>query len=147
MRSLRRLPASRRARGTTLPAAQDVPVLHATGRAMPGEVAQCALRAAALANRWGVVAVVVHQELARVFSSRHAGGRRTNLWVREESRPVNHYYFYLRDREYGAGFVRVCSYAPFQTRIWLNAHGYLTAQLRRRRVHFRAMDNCVVVLV
>jgi hypothetical protein len=29
-------------------------------------------------------------------------------------------------------------------RIWLNAHGYLTAQLRRRRVRFRTVDNCVV---
>jgi hypothetical protein len=95
-----------------------IPVLHATGRARPGEVAQRALRAAARANRWGVVAVVVHQESARVFTSRHAGGRRTNFWVREERRLVNHYYFYLRDREYGDGFVRVSSYAPFQTRIW-----------------------------
>lgn len=124
--------------------AQRIPVLHATGRTKPGEVAQQALRAATRANRWGVVAVVVHQESARVFTSRHAGGRRTNFWVREERRLVNHYYFYLRDREYGDGFVRVSSYAPFQTRIWLNAHGYLAAQLRRRRIGFRTLDNCIV---
>jgi hypothetical protein len=121
-----------------------IPVLRATGRTGPGEVAQRALRAAARAQRWGVVAVVVHQESARVFTSRHAGGRRTNFWVQEERRLVNHYYFYLRDREYGDGFVRISSYAPFQTRIWLNAHGYLAAQLRRRRVAFRALDNCIV---
>src|SRR6266540_2475338 len=121
-----------------------IPVLHATGRTRPGEVAQRALRTAARANRWGVVAVVVHQESARVFTSRHAGGRRTNFWVREERRLVNHYYFYLRDREYGDGFVRISSYAPFQTRIWLNAHGYLAAQLRQRRIKFRTLDNCVV---
>jgi hypothetical protein len=76
--------------------------------------------------------------------SRHTGGRRTNFWVREERRLVNHYYFYLRDREYGEGFVRISSYAPFQTRIWLNAHGYLATQLRRRRVAFRTLDNCPV---
>jgi len=121
-----------------------IPVLRATGRTGPGEVAQRALRAAAWANRWGIVAIVAHQESARVFTSRHAGGRRTNFWVREERRLVNHYYFYLRDREYGDGFVRISSYAPFQTRIWLNAHGYLTAQLRRRRIAFRPADNCVV---
>jgi hypothetical protein len=124
--------------------ARAIPVLRATGRTGPGEVAHRALRAAARAQRWGVVAVVIHQESARVFTSRHAGGRRTNFWVREERRLVNHYYFYLRDREYGDGFVRISSYAPFQTRIWLNAHGYLTAQLRRRRVAFRTMDNCIV---
>jgi hypothetical protein len=90
------------------------------------------------------VAVVIHQESSRVFSSRHAGGRRTNFWVREERRLVNHYYFYLRDPEYGEGFVRRSSYAPFQARICLNARGYLAAQLRRHRVPFRTMDNCVV---
>jgi hypothetical protein len=100
-------------------AAHDIPVLPATGRTKPGAVAQRALHAAARADRWGVVAVVVHQESARVFTSRHAGGRRTNFWVREERRLVNHYYFYLRDREYGDGFVRIGSYAPFQMRIWL----------------------------
>jgi hypothetical protein len=72
------------------------------------------------------------------------GGRRTTFWVREERRLVNHDYFYLRDREYGEGFVRISSYAPFHTRIWLNAHGYLAAQLRRRRVAFRKLDNCPV---
>jgi hypothetical protein len=123
-----------------------IPVLHATGGTKPGEVAQRALRTAARANRWGIIAVVVHQESARVFTSRHAGGRRTNFWVREERRLVNHYYFYVRDREYGDGFVGISSYAPFQTRIWLNAHGYLTAQLRRRRVACRTLDNCIVAV-
>jgi hypothetical protein len=124
--------------------AQRIPVLRPTGRTKPGQVAQRALRAAARANRWGVVAIVVHQESARVFASQHAGGRRTNFRVREDRRLVNHYYFYLRDREYGEGFVRISSYAPFQTRIWLNAHGYLAAQLRRRRIAFQTLDNCVV---
>jgi hypothetical protein len=78
--------------------AHRIPVLQATGRTKPGEVAQRALRAAARAQRWGVVAVVVHQESARVFTSRHAGGRRTNFWVREERRLVNHYFRPCRQR-------------------------------------------------
>jgi len=121
-----------------------IPLLRPTGRTLPGEVGQKALRRAARANRWGVVAIVVHQESARVFASHHAGGRRTNFRVKEERRLINHYYFYLRDREYGEGFVRISSYAPFQTRIWLNAHGYLAAQLQRRGIPFLTADNCVV---
>jgi hypothetical protein len=124
--------------------AQRIPILRPTGRTLPGEVAQRALRAAARRNRWGVVAIVIHQESARVFASHHAGGRRTNFRVREERRLVNHYYFYLRDREYGDGFVRISSYPPFQTRIWLNGHGYLAAQLRQRRIQHRMLDNCLV---
>ena len=92
----------------------------------------------------GVVAIVVHQESSRVFASYHAGGRATNYRVKEDRRLVNHYYFYIRDRAYGDGFVRISSYPPFQTRIWMNAHGYLAAQLRRRRIAFRADENCIV---
>ena len=51
-----------------------IPILRPTGRTKPGEVAQRALRRAARAHRWGVVAIVVHQESARVFASHHAGG-------------------------------------------------------------------------
>ncbi len=123
---------------------QRIPVLRATGRTGPGEVAQQALRRAARANHWGIVAIVVHQESARVFASHHAGGRRTHFSVREERRLINHYYFYLRDPEYGDGFVRISSYLPFQTRIWLNAHGYLAAQLRHRGLAYETADNCIV---
>jgi len=121
---------------------RQILVLRPTGRAKPGKIAQRALERAARANRWGVVAIVVHQESARVFAGYHAGGRATNFRVKEDRRLLNHYYFYLRDPEYGEGFVRISSYPPFQTRIWLNAHGYLAAQLRRRRIPFRTADNC-----
>lgn len=120
-----------------------IPILRPTRHTRPGEVAQQALRQAQRANRWGVVALVVHQESARVFASTHRGGRPTNFAVKEDRRLVNHYYFYLRDRDYGDGFVRISSYPPFQTRIWMNAHGYLAAQLRRRRLAFQTADNCV----
>lgn len=122
----------------------QIPVLRPTGRTLPGKVGQNVLRQAARANRWGVVAIVVHQESARLFASYHAGGRATNFRVKEDRRLVNHYYFYLRDRAFGEGFVRISSYPPFQTRIWLNAHGYLAAQLRRQGIAFQTADNCVV---
>jgi len=86
------------------------------------------------------VTIVVHQESARVFASYHAGGPATNYRVKEDRRLVNHYY----DRADGEGFVRISSYPPFQTRIWMNAHGYLAAQLRRRRIAFRSNENCIV---
>ena len=121
-----------------------IPMLPVTGKQRPGEVAQAALRRAERDGRFGVVAIIVHQEMARVFASRHGGGRATNFRVIEDRRLVNHYYFYFRDREYGDGFVRICSYPPFSTRIWMNAHGYIQAQLRRRRVRFEAVDNCLV---
>jgi hypothetical protein len=124
--------------------ARHIPVVRIQGRTRPGEIGQRLLRTAHRRQRWGVVGIVVHQEMARVFASYHAGGRPSNFWVKEDRRLVNHYYFYLRDREFGDGFVRINSYLPFQMRLWWNAHGYLAAYLRRYRIAFRAADNCIV---
>jgi hypothetical protein len=66
------------------------------------------LRRATRANRYGVIAIVIHQESARVFRSYHAGGRRTNFWVKEDWVMVSHYYFYLRGPEFGI----LCASAP-----------------------------------
>jgi hypothetical protein len=82
---------------------QRLSILRPPGRTRPGELAQKLLQKAERAGRWGVVAIVVHQEMARIFASTHAGGRATNFRVKEDRRLVNHYYFYLRDREYGDG--------------------------------------------
>ena len=121
-----------------------VQIVPVKGRTKPGVIGQRLLRKAARRGRWGVVAIVVHQESARVFASYHAGGRPTNFRVKEDRRLINHYYFYLRDRDFGDGFIRISSYPPFQMRVWWNAHGYLAAHLRRHTIAFRTVDNCIV---
>ena len=72
-----------------------------------------------------------------MFASYHAGGRATNYRVKEDRRLDNHHYFRLRDPDYGDGFVRICSYPPFQTRVWMNARGYIGGELRRRGIDYR----------
>lgn len=114
------------------------------GRMRPGELGQKMLSQARKRGDWGVVGIVAHQEQARVFCSTHGGGRPTNFRVREDRRRVKHYYFYFRDRACGEGFVRICTYPPFATRIWLNAHGYLAARMAEQRIAVELDDNCVV---
>jgi hypothetical protein len=114
------------------------------GGMRPGELGQRILDNARKRDQWGVVGIVAHQERARVFCSTHAGGRATNFRVREDRRMVKHYYFYIRDPQYGEGFVRICTYPPFGTRIWLNGHGYLAARLKERGIAAEFDGNCVV---
>ncbi len=54
---------------------------------------------------------------------------------------VTHYYFYLRDREWGRAFLKFCSYAPFAGRLYLNGHSWLQRQLERRAIAFGTLDN------
>ena len=122
-------------------------LIHKTpARTRPGAVAQGLLRSAERAGRYGVVAILSNREVARIFCSRNLGGKPTRFQIAEERRLVNHYYFYFRDALYGDGFIRISSYPPFQTRIWMNAHGYLAGELARRGLGFRMADNCVVAV-
>jgi hypothetical protein len=54
---------------------------------------------------------------------------------------VNHYYFYLRDREWGAAFIKTCAYAPFPAWVCLNGHEWSKRQAERAGLGFEALDN------
>jgi len=54
---------------------------------------------------------------------------------------VNPYYFYVDDEEFGPGFVKVCSYAPWSMKVCLNGHEWAKRQLANAGVAFEALDN------
>jgi hypothetical protein len=126
---------------------QGLEIVHPPRGVRPGLVGQKALEAAARQDRWGVVGIVSHQEQARVFVSQNTNAGKKgspSFRVKEDRRLVNYYYFYIRDPRYGDGYIRFNSYPPFQTRIWMNAHGFMAGELRRRQIGFQTADNCFV---
>jgi hypothetical protein len=54
---------------------------------------------------------------------------------------VNHYYFYLQDADFGPGFIKVCSYAPYPIKVYLNGHEWAKQQLRHAGIEFETLDN------
>jgi len=70
--------------------------------------------AAERAGRFGVVAIVSAQEFQWVFSA-HDRAREPGavFYAFEKSeRRVGTYYFYIHDPEFGAGFIKICTYFP-----------------------------------
>src|SRR5437016_7649184 len=56
---------------------------------------------------------------------RHAEGRPGwGPWFRfyRTERLVTCYYFYIHDRRAGPAFIKVCAYAPYPVKVWLNGH-------------------------
>jgi hypothetical protein len=51
------------------------------------------------------------------------------------------YYFYLDDAEWGECFIKVCSYAPWGLKVYLNGHEWLKGQLAKEGIGFEALDN------
>jgi len=54
---------------------------------------------------------------------------------------VKHYYFYLQDAQFGEAFIKVCTYAPFAIKLYLNGHEWAKRPLEKEGIAFEALDN------
>jgi len=52
-----------------------------------------------------------------------------------------HYYFYFIDEELGLCYVRVPTWLPCRLQIYFNGHNWLAAQLSKRNIDYRLLDN------
>ena len=105
------------------------------------EVAQAYLRH--FEGEEGVLFVGKAQEKASVFRTekrRRPDGSRYP-WIYRSTTPVNHYYFYILDRDFGSLFIKFCTYFPYAVKICLNGHEWLKRQLTQRGIAYEALDN------
>jgi hypothetical protein len=99
---------------------------------------------ASFAAEEGVLFVGKAQEKASVFRTekrRNADDGSTYPWIYRSTTPVNHYYFYLIDRDFGPLFIKFCSYFPYAMKICLNGHEWLKRQLTQRGIPYEPLDN------
>jgi hypothetical protein len=54
---------------------------------------------------------------------------------------VNHYYFYVKDPEWGPAFIKVGTYLPYPIKLCLNGHEWAKQQLRQQAIPFESLDN------
>jgi hypothetical protein len=90
-----------------------------------------------------VVMVGVAQERASAWRGWRTWGRdeHPHFEFARQSVFVNHYYLYLRDREWGPAFIKFSSYAPWPCWIWLNGHEWAKRQAERAGIAYEALDN------
>jgi hypothetical protein len=94
----------------------------------------------------GVVFIGKGQEKATVFRTERrtdAQGRKYPFIVTSTAY-VNHYYFYILDRDFGPIFIKFCSYFPYNAKVCLNGHEWLKQQLGAREIEFEALDNGIL---
>jgi hypothetical protein len=94
-------------------------------------------------GRFGVVAIVVCQEFQWVLSGRNRAVHPKAVcydFFREERR-VGIYYFYILDREFGPGFIKICTYAPWPAKVWLNGHEWVKRQALRDGIGYTELEN------
>ena len=111
-----------------------------------GAKEKCAQRTLALLQEngdftEGIVFIGKAQEKTAAWRSHWSEGycevKRANLMV-------NWYYVYFYDRDFGLCSLKICSYAPFQMKLYFNGHEYLKQQLRAEEIGFEPLANGIL---
>jgi hypothetical protein len=121
----------------------EIPVVRFAKGECKEDVARPYLQRAERVGRCGVVLIGVAQEKAYAWRGWRDGGNDTHPHFEfgRQAVFVNHYYFYIYDREWGPGFVKTNAYAPYPVWVYLNGHEWAKRRAAREGIDFRALDN------
>jgi hypothetical protein len=95
------------------------------------------------ANTPGVVAIVVAQEVQKVFMG-HLRRPKTDgpqFGFDKADRRVTVYYFYILDANFGLGFIKICSHFPYPLKMWVNGHDWAKRQAAAQALAFTELAN------
>jgi hypothetical protein len=121
----------------------QVPVVRFTKGESKEQIARRYFQVAERDGRFGVVLIGVAQERTTAWRGWRRGGSdgHPHFEYRRQQVFVNHYYFYIRDPDWGPAFIKTCAYAPFPAWVYLNGHEWAKRQAERAGLSFEALDN------
>lgn len=120
--------------------ANHIPVVHFVPGQRKDDVAARYRRKFSKAE--GIVFIGVSQEKQNAFKAKkEKHGQRVRFQFSRQSVYVKTYYIYLQDQEFGPGFIKIGTYAPYPIKVCLNGHEWAKQQLRREGIAFEALDN------
>lgn len=94
----------------------------------------------------GVLFLGKAQEKANVFRTEKRTGKngKKYAWIVKSSTPVNQFYFYAIDEDFGPFFLKFCTYFPYNAKLCINGHEYVKRQLAKEGIAFEPLDNGVL---
>ena len=123
--------------------ANQVPVLRFAKDERKIDRVRPLLEEAEAAGRDRVVAIAVAQEFQRVFTATKGENGHGAVWFElyKSDRRVTCYYFYVWDRDFGPGFIKLCAYFPYPGKVWANGHEWAKQQARHAAIDFEPLSN------
>ena len=121
----------------------EIPVVRFVKGDVKEDIAREYFKRAEREGRYGVVLIGVAQEKTTAWRGWREGGPdgHPHFEYRRQSVFVNHYYFYIRDPEWGPSFIKTVAYAPFSVWVYLNGNEWAKQQAAKRGIEFKALDN------
>jgi hypothetical protein len=120
---------------------EGAPYVYLQGRHRKEELVQQQLRERRLCE--GLVCVLCCQETCRTVKLRYGDGRPRLVFT---WRPQRVLYFYFLDPQFGLRHVRVQTWFPFTTQVYVNGHDWLARQLHAHGLGFEQHDNAFTQL-
>jgi hypothetical protein len=123
---------------------QHIPVVHFKKGQRKDDVA--AEYRARFQGTEGVLFLGKAQEKVTIFRTEKrtdAAGKKY-AWIVKSATPVNQFYFYCVDEDFGPFFLKFSSYFPYNAKLCLNGHEYVKRQLAKEGIAFEALDNGVL---
>jgi hypothetical protein len=122
-------------------AQHGAPYVYLQGRHRKEDLVQQQIRERRLSE--GLVCVLCCQETCRTVKLRYGDGRPRLVFT---CRPQRVLYFYFLDPQFGLRHVRVQTWFPFTTQVYLNGHDWLARQLHDAGSGFVQHDNALTQL-
>jgi len=117
-------------------AQQGAPYVYLQGHVRKEDLVQQQIRQRRLSE--GLVCVLCCQETGRTVKLRYGDGRPRLVFTK---RPQRVLYFYFLDPQFGLRHVRVQTWFPFTTQVYVNGHDWLARQLHDASSGFVQHDN------
>jgi hypothetical protein len=122
-------------------ARHDAPYVYLQGRHRKEDLVRGQVRERRLSE--GLVCVLCCQETCRTVKLRYGDGRPRLVFA---LRPQRVLYFYFLDGQFGLRHVRVQTWFPFTTQVYVNGHDWLARQLHAADIGFVQHDNAFTQL-
>jgi hypothetical protein len=122
-------------------AQHEAPYLYLQGRCRKEDLVQQHIRQRRLSD--GLVCVLCCQETCRTVKLRYGDGRPRLVFT---FRPQRVLYFYFLDPQFGLRHVRIQTWFPFTTQVYVNGHDWLARQLHDAGMGFVQHDNAFTLL-
>lgn len=123
---------------------QQIPVVHFKKGQRKDDIA--AEYRARFQGTEGILFLGKAQEKVAVFRTEKrtdAAGKKY-AWIVKSATPVNQFYFYGIDDDFGPFFLKFCTYFPYNAKLCLNGHEYVKRQLAKEGIPFEALDNGIL---
>ncbi|MDP9179726.1 MAG: hypothetical protein M3O61_18795 [Gemmatimonadota bacterium] len=94
----------------------------------------------------GILFLGKAQEKVTVFRTEKRTGAdgKKYPWIVKSATPVNQFYFYCTDADFGPFFLKFSTYFPYNAKLCINGHEYLKRQLAKEGIAFEALDNGIL---